>query len=129
MCFPIRVFKLIRCQIAEGAMSPFEIIESFNILKKRKTQLLHCIICPSIGFFLFQVFEEAFADCIVERISLFWERSDDTEITPTSAGFDISNVTDPDKIGRIPVGDDLCSHRFHRDGSAGTVSQWTSSEG
>ena len=50
-------------------MWPFGIIVSFNVLEYRKLQLPQGMVIFAVGFFFFEILEEAFAAGIIKRIS------------------------------------------------------------
>ncbi len=47
------------------------IVETINVLKDSEIQFVERMIGSAVGFFLLQIFEKAFTNGIVKRVSLF----------------------------------------------------------
>ena len=62
---------LIRREHTEGGMGSFGIIIALNIFKDREAELLKGLIMISVNLFFFQIFEKAFAACVIKRIPSF----------------------------------------------------------
>lgn len=67
----IALLGLIRREHTEGGMGSFGIIIALNIFKDRETELLKGLIMISVNLFFFQIFEKAFAACVIKRIPSF----------------------------------------------------------
>lgn len=52
-------------------MESLGIIIPFNIFENRQMQFIKGMVCPAVGFFLFQILKEAFVNGIVKVISFF----------------------------------------------------------